>query len=65
MRKKAFLQSYEPTDYIRNIYSALDLFEAGDYQASIEIWKEVLKVNQISRIAHLSIGKNYLFTAGL
>jgi tetratricopeptide (TPR) repeat protein len=59
--EKAFLQSYEPTDYIRNIYSALDLFEAGDYQASIEIWKEVLKVNQISRIAHLSIGKNYLF----
>jgi len=59
--EKSFLQSYQPTEYIQSIYTALDLFEDGEYQASIDIWKEVLKVNQISRIAHLSIGKNYLF----
>jgi tetratricopeptide (TPR) repeat protein len=56
-----FLQSYTPTEYIQNIYEALDLFESGRYEQSIEVWKKVLEVNQVSRLAHLSIGKNYLF----
>ncbi|GAB6091537.1 hypothetical protein JCM12856_31310 [Spirochaeta dissipatitropha] len=59
--EKGFLQSYEPTPYITNTYRALELFDEGRYRESIEVWQEVLKVNQVSQIAHLSIGKNYLF----
>lgn len=59
--EKDFLQSYEPTEYILNIYRALELFDNGEYEASVEVWQDVLKVNQLSQIAHLSIGKNYLF----
>jgi hypothetical protein len=60
-REKSFLQSYQPTPYIQDIYTALDYFDRGEYAASIRVWQEVLKVNQVSQIAHLSIGKNYLF----
>ena len=58
---KAFLQSYEPTPYITNIYDALARFDQGDYSGSIRVWKDVLEVNQVSQAAHLSIGKSYLF----
>lgn len=59
--EKSFLQSYQPTQYIKDIYAALDFFDRGEYGESIRVWLEVLKVNQVSQIAHLSIGKNYLF----
>jgi len=59
--EQGFIQSYEPTDYISHTYAALELFDNGNYQDSIHLWHEVLKVNQVSQIAHLSIGKNYLF----
>ncbi len=59
--EKAFLQSYQPTQYILDIYTALEYFDRGEYEQSIRVWQEVLKVNQVSQIAHLSIGKNYLF----
>ena len=59
--EKSFLQSYQPTPYIQDIYAALDYFDRGEYAESIRVWQDVLKVNQVSQVAHLSIGKNYLF----
>lgn len=59
--EKAFIQSFKSTDYARQIYTALDNFQKGAYQASISNWQDVLRLNQMSILAHNNIGKNYLF----
>lgn len=55
-----FIQSFRPTDYATQIYNALTLYQNRDYEGAISIWQEVLRLNQMSVIAHNSIGKNYL-----
>lgn len=57
---KSFIQTFSQTDYTKQIYSALKLYESRDYEQSIELWNNVLKFNQMSVIAHDSIAKNYL-----
>lgn len=58
--QKAFLQSFEPTDYANKIYEAINLYETRQYEASIDAWNEVLELNQMSVIAHNKIGESYL-----
>ncbi len=53
-----FVQSYSPTEYSTTIYEALDLYKKGKYDDAVEKWEEVLKLNQLSVIAHNEIGKN-------
>lgn len=60
---KAFLQSYTPTDYSREIYRALNFYQNGRYADAVESWEEVLKLNQLSVLAHNEIGRN-LFSQG-
>lgn len=55
-----FIQGFKPTDYSTQIYNALTLYQNRDYAGAISIWQEVLRLNQMSVIAHNSIGKNYL-----
>jgi len=57
---KSFLQSFRPTEYSEKIYEALILFEDRQYDAAVSVWKDVLRLNQMSVIAHNNIGKNYL-----
>lgn len=57
---KNFLQSFAPTEYALKIYEALAYYEARQYALAIEIWTDVLRLNQMSVIAHNSIAKNYL-----
>jgi tetratricopeptide (TPR) repeat protein len=57
---KNFLQSFTQTEYTEKIYAALKLYQERDYQAAIELWKDVLKLNQMSVIAHNNIAKSYL-----
>lgn len=59
-RDSPFLQAFRPTDYSTQIYEALTLYQNRDYAGAIDIWEDVLKLNQMSVIAHNSIGKNYL-----
>lgn len=61
--EKAFIQSYVPTDYSTTIYEALYLYQNGKYAEAVESWEEVLKLNQLSVIAHNEIGRN-LFSQG-
>jgi hypothetical protein len=42
------------------IYSAMGLYEKGLYEESLESWTEVLKLNQMSVLAHNGVGKAYL-----
>jgi len=58
---KGYIQSFEPTEYANDIYDALISYEKGLYEENIDKWQELLKLNQASFLAHLSIGKNYLF----
>lgn len=57
---KNFLQSFEPTEYAEKIYEALFLYSTRQYSQSVIVWEEVLKLNQMSVIAHDSIAKTYL-----
>ncbi|MDF2698936.1 MAG: integral rane protein [Haloplasmataceae bacterium] len=57
---KSFIQSFKPTDYAEKIYSALALYTNRKYNESIKIWQEVLRLNQMSVIAHNNLGKNYM-----
>jgi sugar lactone lactonase YvrE len=59
----AFLQSYTPTEYSTKIYDALTLYNNGKYDEAVEVWNDVLKLNQLSVLAHNEIGRN-LFSQG-
>ncbi|MCR5583997.1 MAG: hypothetical protein K6F63_01010 [Lachnospiraceae bacterium] len=54
---KGYLQSFKPTDYANTIYSAMGLYEKGRYEESLEAWNEVLRLNQMSMLAHNGVGK--------
>lgn len=60
-KDKSILQSFTPTEYARFIYQALNEYGQGNYKKSIELWNEILKLNQMSILAHNNIGKNLLF----
>jgi len=60
---KNFIQSYKPTEYSSTIYKALALYRVGKYDEAIVEWEAVLKLNQLSVLAHTQIGKN-LFSIG-
>lgn len=62
-KDKAFIQSYEPTAYSLKIYEGLTLYQDGEYEAAIVVWEEVLKLNQLSVLAHNEIGRN-MFSTG-
>lgn len=57
---KGYLQSFKPTEYARMVYTAMNLYEEGRYEEAMEKWNEVLKLNQMSVLAHNGVGKAYL-----
>lgn len=59
---KSFVQSFAPTEYSQQIYTALDFFNQGEYEKATGIWQEVLRLNQMSVLAHNGIGMNYMYT---
>ena len=59
--EKGFIQSFRPTEYAENIYSALTLFNEGRYEESKDVWTDILRLNQLSAIAHNGIGKAYIY----
>ena len=57
---KGYLQSFKATEYARMVYDALNLYEAGDYSGAMEEWDRVLRLNQMSVLAHDGAGKAHL-----
>lgn len=57
---KGYLQSFKPTDYALMVYDAMGLYEQGRYEEALDHWNEVLKLNQMSVLAHNGVGKAYL-----
>ncbi|MCR5153620.1 MAG: YIP1 family protein [Lachnospiraceae bacterium] len=56
-KDKGYLQSFKPTDYAKQIYGAMGLYEAGKYEESLSAWRDVLRLNQMSVLAHNGVGK--------
>ena len=59
-RERALVQIFVPTDFAVATQKAIYYLETGNYEDSEEIWNEVLKLNGMSRIAHLGLGKTLL-----
>ncbi len=59
--EKSFLQSFQPTEYSQSIYAATKLFSEGKYDEATVIWNGVLRLNQMSVVAHNGIGMNLLY----
>lgn len=57
---KGYLQSFRPTEYAQTVYTAMNLYEEGRYEEAMEKWNEVLRLNQMSVLAHNGVGKAYL-----
>lgn len=57
---KGYVQSYSPTEYASQVYQALQLYDGGHYAEALEVWDEVLALNQMSVIAHNGIGNAYM-----
>lgn len=57
--QKGYVQSFTPTDYATTIYTALNLYENGEYEQSLVEWNKVLRLNQMSVLAHNGVGKAY------
>lgn len=57
--EKGFLQSFTPTEYATTIYTALKEYEDGDYENALKDWNYVLRLNQMSVLAHNGVAKAY------
>ena len=58
--QKGYVQSFKTTEYAQKVYEAMNLYEEGYYDESRAAWEEVLRLNQMSALAHNGIGKSYL-----
>lgn len=54
------LTLFVPTEFGSLVYQAMDEFEAGDYDASGETWKEVMALNGNYDLAYIGIGRSLL-----
>ncbi len=54
------ITSFKPTEYIESVYDALDYYNKGLYEESVELWEKVLSVNNNYTTAYKSIGRAYL-----
>ena len=57
--EKGILQSFNPTEYATTIYRALDEYENGDYDDALTDLNYVLRLNQMSVLAHNGVAKAY------
>ncbi|MBN2795608.1 MAG: YIP1 family protein [Clostridia bacterium] len=60
--QNSYIQSFVPTSYATEIYEAIDAFKNGHYSEAETLWLNILKKNQMLRLAHEGLGKIYLYT---
>lgn len=53
------IQIFEPTEFITLIHQATAAYDAGDYDASYELWTKVLAIHENYELAHTGIAKTY------
>ncbi len=55
-----YIQVFSPTHVQAQIHAAMESYNNGQYDASIEILMDVMKYNNSSYFAHLYLGLNYM-----
>lgn len=58
-KERGIVQVFYPTSFAEKAHQALNLFEDGKYNDSMQLWQEILRLSGVSRIAHNGIGKGY------
>ncbi len=53
------LQIFEPTEFTRNVHTALSLYQDGKYLESKAPWEKVLLMNNLFDYAHKGIAESY------
>lgn len=56
-RQNANLQIFKPTSFILDVYSAVSLYENGEYDSSYIFWRKILATASNYRLAHIGCGK--------
>ena len=51
---------FRPTQYGETLLNAEDLYREGQYQGSLQVWQQVLRMNSNYNFAYIGIGKAYL-----
>lgn len=59
-RERALIQIFVPTDFAIATQQAIYDLDMGNYNESEQTWNEVLRLNGMSKIAHLGLGKTLL-----
>ncbi len=54
---KALVQVFYPTEFAVKTHEAIYYLESGEYEISAGTWSSLLKLNGMSRIAHMGYGK--------
>ncbi len=57
---KNYIQVFSPTTFMAGIHKALNDYNDGNYDESLTVFKDVLRLNDVSFLAHYYTGKNYL-----
>jgi len=58
-KERGLVHVFNPTQYIKTLHKALELYSEGKYLQSKELWKEVMIYDGYSKIAHYGLGKAY------
>lgn len=53
------IQIFEPTEFITLVHQATSAYDAGDYEASYDLWNQVLSIHENYELAHTGIAKTY------
>jgi len=56
-KERGLVHVFNPTQYIRTLHKAIELYSEGKYLESKELWKEVMVYDGYSKIAHYGLGK--------
>lgn len=53
------VQVFKPTEFMKEVFTANNLFNQGEYSKSLPYWKDILKKNVFYYRAHLALGEIY------
>lgn len=59
-KERGIVQVFYPTDYAALTHEATKILNNGDYEESEKIWKSILNLNGMSRVAHIGYGKSLM-----
>lgn len=58
--ERGILQTFTPTDFATLTHKALYLMNKGKYSEAEKAWQEILKLNGMSKIAHIGYGRTLM-----